>query len=119
MTQPPSSRRCPFCGGDLPDAIRVPMDDPIFDEPGHFILVGDERRPVGRGVWLVLLALRKSFPHGVSVLRLLEAIPSHDHIKPRDEKTVAVYIRYLRLALLGTRYDIVTMRGFGYRLALM
>ena|SRR6266446_6434304 len=110
-------RKCPFCGGLLSDEIRLPMDDPIFDDAGHFIVVGDERRSVGRGVWLVLLLLRKTFPRGVSAWRLLEAIPANDHAKERDENAVKVYICWVRRLLRGTRYDIVTMRGFGYRLA--
>ncbi len=109
-------RKCPFCGGDLPDTVRLPIDDPTFDDVGHYIVVGDERRAPSRGVWLIILVLRKTFPHGASTWRLLEALPVMDHAVDRNEATLPFYILRARRVLAGTRYDIHTMRGFGYRL---
>ncbi len=115
-----SERKCPFCGGELPDKIRLPIDDPIFDDVAHFIVAVAERRPVPRGTWLVLLELRRAYPRTCSRELLLEAVPANDHVHAldRDPSQVAYRINHLRRLLHGTRYDIATIRGFGYRLVM-
>jgi len=111
-------RKCPFCSGPLPDRVRLPIDDPIFDDDAHLVTVGDERRAVPRMTWLMLLELRRAFPRACSNERLLEST-ARDHIDERTLGNVTVRMYQNRRILKGTRYLIIAMPNYGYRLAIL
>lgn len=66
----------------------------------------------------MLYELRRAFPRHLSKEYLASVLPTRDHAIDRDPEQIPTLIVWLRADLVGTRYAIVTIHGFGYRLAL-
>ena len=105
---------CPHCGGRLDGTRERPLQHETFDDLGHEIVIGEERRGVSRGRWLMLAEMRRRFGRYVPGWVLLEAVPTNK--SDRTDHTVAIYVSHLRRNLRGSPFTIATQWGYGYGL---
>jgi DNA-binding winged helix-turn-helix (wHTH) protein len=111
------ARYCPHCYGPLVRP-RSLLQHPCFDDARHMVIGSDGREfQISRMLWNILCAFRGSFNR---LLRheYLIACRGPDIVTEDPVRSyVSVQIMHLRVPLSHTPFEIINVRGEGYRMA--